>query len=216
MSKKIEAFNAVAGFYDDWYKHPQGKQVFEAEREAVDQMIPHAGLGVEIGAGTGVFAESLTTKTRIILCLDPSTQMLTKAKDRGLHCILGVGDWFPLRGNLIDFSYMVTVLEFLNEPARLFLELRAQSKDSASLTVLFINSESSWGNLYRDIGSKGDTVFQYAKLYTLNEVRNLLESTGYRLVEARGTLNSDPMSQDIDCSLIDPCSDSGVIVARAE
>ena len=216
MSDKIEAFNAVAGFYDDWYEHPQGKQVFLAERDAVEHLIPETGLGVEIGAGTGAFAESLTNEDRIILCLDPSKEMLGKAQKRGLSCILGVGDWLPLRENLIDFSYMITVLEFLNDPVRLFKEILNQTKKDASFTVLFINSESSWGDLYRDIGSKGDTVFQHAKLYTLSEVMNLLESAGYRVVETQGTLNSSPTSQEIDCSLIDPCGDSGVIVVRAE
>ena len=41
MSDKIDSFNMVAGIYDDWYKHPQGKQVFYAEKEAMEKMILH-------------------------------------------------------------------------------------------------------------------------------------------------------------------------------
>jgi ubiquinone/menaquinone biosynthesis C-methylase UbiE len=58
MRKKVKAFDMVAEMYDNWYKHPQGKQVFIAERNAINFMIPSEGLGVEIGAGTGTFAQS--------------------------------------------------------------------------------------------------------------------------------------------------------------
>ncbi len=61
MRNKVEAFNQVAASYDDWYNHPQGRQVFDAERKAVNHMIPATGLGLEIGAGTRAFAVSLTS-----------------------------------------------------------------------------------------------------------------------------------------------------------
>ena len=206
----------VAGIYDDWYEHPQGKLVFQAEKEAMEHMIPKTGLGVEIGAGTGVFAEALTRESRMILCIDPSGEMLKKAQQRGLPCILGVGDNIPLRKMLIDFNYMVTVLEFLNNPVITFREIRSNSRENASLSVLFINTESSWGDLYRDIGAKGDLVFQHAKLYSLREVSGMLEKAGYRISDTIGTLNSHPMNQDVDTRLIDPSNESGVLITRAE
>lgn len=215
MSKKIDAFNTVAGFYDDWYAHPQGKQVFEAERDAVENMLPIAGIGVEIGAGTGVFAESLTTEQRTVLCLDPSVEMLRKAKKRGLPCILGYGDHQPIRRDLLDFGYMITVLEFLNNPVATFTEFKDNAKKIAALSVLFINSESSWGTLYHDIGEKGDTVFQHARLYTCKEVEKLLESAGYRVVDIKGTLNSEPTSPVIDRRLVESSNQSGVLVIKA-
>lgn len=216
MSDKIEAFNTVAGIYDDWYEHPQGKQVFQAEKEAVEQMIPKTGLGVEIGAGTGVFAESLTKEGRVILCVDPSVEMLKKAKERNLPCVLGVGDTIPLRKGLIGFNYMITVLEFLNNPVRLFKEIKKNSKENACLSVLFINTESSWGDLYRDIGAKGDPVFQHARLYSLGEVSGMLENAGYEISDAKGTLNSGPGNQEIDTKIIKPSSICGVLIIRAE
>ncbi|RLI03217.1 hypothetical protein DRO31_02300 [Candidatus Bathyarchaeota archaeon] len=215
MSDKIKAFNVVAESYDIWYKHPQGKQVFDAEKNAVNHMIPKQGIGVEIGAGTGVFAESLTTEERTILCLDPSVEMIKKAKERELPCILGVGDSIPLR-KLIDFGYMITVLEFLNEPIKLFKEVRENSKENHVFSILFINTESNWGDLYRDIGAKGDPVFQHARFYTLEDVSMMLEEVGYRISDAKGTLNSDPMKQEVDVDLVEPSKQSGVIIVKAE
>jgi len=215
LSDKIKAFNVVAESYDIWYKHPQGKQVFDAEKNAVNHMIPKQGIGVEIGAGTGVFAESLTTEERTILCLDPSVEMIKKAKERELPCILGVGDSIPLR-KLIDFGYMITVLEFLNEPIKLFKEVRENSKENHVFSILFINTESNWGDLYRDIGAKGDPVFQHARFYTLEDVSMMLEEVGYRISDAKGTLNSDPMKQEVDVDLVEPSKQSGVIIVKAE
>lgn len=215
MSDKIKAFNVDAESYDIWYKHPQGKQVFDAEKNAVNHMIPKQGIGVEIGAGTGVFAESLTTEERTILCLDPSVEMIKKAKERELPCILGVGDSIPLR-KLIDFGYMITVLEFLNEPIKLFKEVRENSKENHVFSILFINTESNWGDLYRDIGAKGDPVFQHARFYTLEDVSMMLEEVGYRISDAKGTLNSDPMKQEVDVDLVEPSKQSGVIIVKAE
>jgi len=215
LSDKIKAFNVVAESYDIWYKHPQGKQVFDAEKNAVNHMIPKQGIGVEIGAGTGVFAESLTTEERTILCLDPSVEMIKKAKERELPCILGVGDSIPLR-KLIDFGYMITVLEFLNEPIKLFKEVRENSKENHVFSILFINTESNWGDLYRDIGAKGDPVFQHARFYSLEDVSMMLEEVGYRISDAKGTLNSDPMKQEVDVDLVEPSKQSGVIIVKAE
>jgi len=215
LSDKIKAFNVDAESYDIWYKHPQGKQVFDAEKNAVNHMIPKQGIGVEIGAGTGVFAESLTTEERTILCLDPSVEMIKKAKERELPCILGVGDSIPLR-KLIDFGYMITVLEFLNEPIKLFKEVRENSKENHVFSILFINTESSWGDLYRDIGAKGDPVFQHARFYSLEDVSMMLEEVGYRISDAKGTLNSDPMKQEVDVDLVEPSKQSGVIIVKAE
>lgn len=216
MSDKIKAFNTVAGFYDDWYNHPQGKQVFEAEKKAVNHMIPQRGVGVEIGAGTGVFAESLTTEDRTIICVDPSAEMLRNAKERDLPCILGYGDFISLRKSLIDFSYMITVLEFLNDPIKLFREIKDNSKKTHVFSVLFINSESSWGDLYREIGAKGDTVFQHAKLYSIDEVSEALKKAGYVVSDVKGTLNSDPMNQEVDGNLVEPNKMSGVLIVKAE
>lgn len=216
MSDKIKAFNAVARFYDDWYNHPQGKQVFEVEKKAVNHMIPRKGLGVEIGAGTGVFAESLTTEDRTVICVDPSAEMLRNAKKRDLPCILGFGDFLPLRKSLVDFSYMITVLEFLNDPIRLFKEIKDNSKENHVFSVLFINTESSWGDLYREIGAKGDPVFQHARLYSLEKVAEMLKVAEYTVSDAMGTLNSSPMNQEIDGALIEPSKHSGVIIIKAE
>jgi ubiquinone/menaquinone biosynthesis C-methylase UbiE len=212
---KVEAFNIVAGNYDDWYMHPQGKQVFEAELNALMLAVPD-GIGVEIGAGTGIFAESLSNNERVIICLDPSFKMLSRAKDRGLPCILGYGESLPFRIGLIEFIYMVAVIEFIDDPVDLLTEIKNTSKNEAPLVILFINRNSSWGELYQNIGDKGDPVFKHATLYTLDEVRNFLCKSNYYILFEKGTLNSEPIEQKVDKKIIVPSEKSGVIVVKAQ
>ena len=115
----------------------------------------------------------------------------------------------------MDFSYMVTVLEFLDAPVGLFKEVKGVAKENASLCILFINSDSSWGDLYRNIGAKGDPVFKHAILYNLDETVELLIEADYVVSDVKGTLNSDPMNQVVDNELVEPSSESGVLIVKA-
>ena len=214
MSDVVRAFDLVAGTYDDWYNHPQGRQVFEAELRAVDIHLPEEGIGIELGAGTGIFAEHLKRMRRTIVCLDPSKEMLKKAAERGVMSVLGSGETLPLRVGVLDFTYMVAVLEFLDEPAAVLSEIMKTAKKGAGLTILFINSESSWGELYRDIGSKGDPVFRHARLYTISEVENLFSVTGYEISESAGTLTTQPGDMEVGAAIKEPGSETGVVVMR--
>jgi SAM-dependent methyltransferase len=149
------------------------------------------------------------------LCLDPSVEMIKKAKKRKMPCLRGVGVPLPIRRGLLDFSYMVTVLEFLNDPVALFKEVQLNSKKNAALSILFINSDSTWGELYRGIGEKGDPVFKHATLFSLEKVSALLNKSGYSIIDAKGTLNSDPANQEVDDRLVEPNNKCGVIIVKA-
>jgi len=57
---KIFPFEKYADQYEEWFV--KNRWVYEAELRAVKTMIPYQGRGVEIGVGTGRFAEPLGTK----------------------------------------------------------------------------------------------------------------------------------------------------------
>ncbi|MBN2334775.1 class I SAM-dependent methyltransferase [Candidatus Bathyarchaeota archaeon] len=215
MGKTLKAFDEAAGSYDDWYSHPQGRQVFEAELRAVESLLPSGGVGLEVGAGTGIFAEHITREGRTVVCLDPSTEMLARAAGRGVQSVLGTGEKLPFRLSILDFTYLVTVLEFLNDPSETLREIREASKQCSALVLLFINSESSWGELYRQIGAKGDPVFRHASLHTLPEVTEILGSAGYTLQKSVGTLTTGPTELIVGCETKAPGPGTGVIVVKA-
>lgn len=215
MRESVNAFDQVAGFYDDWYSHPQGRQVFKAELTALESFISDSGLGLEVGAGTGVFAESLTGEERKIICLDPSGAMLAKAKERKMPAIMGVGEHIPITEGVVGFAYMVTTLEFLEYPVVALNQVREIIKKDAPLIIMFINADSSWGSLYRQIGAKGDPVFKHARLRTFQEVNEMLAEAGYVIQECVGTLTTGPEELDVGDELKEPGPETGVIVVRA-
>jgi ubiquinone/menaquinone biosynthesis C-methylase UbiE len=209
----IKTFDKASSFYDEWYEHPQGSQIFKAELKAIESMIPESGLGLEIGSGTGIFAEHLKNNYRTIICLDPSAEMLKKALERSLPCIISLGNRLPFRKNIFNFTYMVTVIEFLTEPENTISEIKYANE--GNLCILFINSDSSWGSFYQKIGWEGNLVFSKARLYQLSEVVKILDRGGYYINYKIGTLTSQPMSSDIGAELIKPSDRAGVIIINA-
>lgn len=216
MCEAVRAFDRAAQGYDDWYRHPQGAQVLKAEMNLLNHLLPSQGLGLEIGAGTGVFAHGLTSQDRVIVCLDPSLEMISRAAARGLPSVAAVGDSLPFRDGTLDFTYMVTVLEFLGDPVAVFKEVQATVKAGSPLAILFINPESAWGCFYVEIGSRGDPVFRHARLRSLGETQELLREAGYAVEEALGTLTTGPMEPDVGAEIRVSCEGCGVIAVQVK
>ncbi len=215
MSSIVKIFNKVANMYDEWYRHPQGKQIFEAELEAVNSLIPLRGIGLELGAGTGMFADNLQRIKRTIICLDSSQEMLSKARKRCNYILMGVAEQLPLRTAILDFTYLVTVLEFLIDPTHVLREVQRNAKAGAPVTLLFINSDSTWGSLYKELGAKGDPVYKNAKLYTLEEVNKMLRNSGYLVRKSVGTITTSPTEQVVGGDIMIPGPSTGVIIVQA-
>ena len=211
MSEVIRAFDRSAGGYDDWYRDAKGQQVLKAESALVDSLIPSEGLGLEIGAGTGVFAESLTNNDRVVVCLDLSTDLLTRARRRGLSCVLGSAEALPMRRGVLGFTYMITVMEFLPSPAKSFKEV---VKIGAPLVVLFVNRESSWGRHYLEMASGGDPIFRYANLYSLEGVVKLSRAAGLTIIESLGVLTTGPTDPAAGGDIVEPSPKTGVIAVK--
>jgi ubiquinone/menaquinone biosynthesis C-methylase UbiE len=214
VSDAARSFDGVASGYDDWYLGSKGRQVFEAERRAIDAMLPSVGVGLEIGAGTGVFAESLTDAGRSVICLDLSRGMLVHAKRRNLPSILASASALPLRGGVFAFAYLVTVIEFLSEPVDVFREAGGVLREGAPLVTLFINPNSPWGELYTRMREDGDPVFSYAKFYRLDQVEKMLLEAGIEPEQAIGALSFGPLEAEAGDELALPTSGVGVILVK--
>ncbi len=215
MSDIIEAFDLSAPKYDAWYETPKGRQVLETELKALDCLIPGSGLGVEIGAGTGIFAESLSSDARTIVCVDPSVGMLRRASERGLHSVLAPGERPPLRDRCLGFAYLVTVLEFVEEPSAVLEGAKGALRDCSPVVVLTINRESPWGALYERLRNEGDPIFVVAKLYSFEEARAFFEAAGLAVAEAFGTLTSGPDELEAGDERVLPGSPAGIFLFRA-
>jgi SAM-dependent methyltransferase len=192
MEEIIRAFGRAAGTYEDWYRTPLGDYVFRSELKGLEALLPESGLGAEIGSGTGIFAEHLTTEDRKVLCVDPSAEMVSQSTGRGLPTLLGVAEKPPLKPHVLDFMYLVTVLEFLVDPSTALSSLRTPLKPKAPLVALAINRESPWGQAYLESSRRESSLFRHARFYTLEEGTKLMENAGYEVVGALMALNVPP------------------------
>lgn len=216
MSSIIDAFDRSAYRYDDWYDTPKGMQVLKIELKAVDSLIPSHGVGLELGAGTGVFAERLSTDERVVVCLDPSAGMLGRSGERGLISIIASGHQPPFRLMCVDFVYLVTVLEFLEEPSIALRMIARLLKPDAPMVVLTINSESEWGSFYERLGREGNLIFSNSRLYDYEEARTILEEAGLVVTDSFGTVTSGPEDSEAGDEKVEPSPKAGVLLFRTE
>jgi ubiquinone/menaquinone biosynthesis C-methylase UbiE len=215
LSAVARAFAGVAAGYDSWYATPKGRRIFEAEKKLLERLLPPKGLGIEIGAGTGIFAEGLKKRTRLIVCVDITPEMLAHARNRGLPCILGSAYALPLRVGCVGFAYMVTVAEFLDPIFPAFMESRCTLNPGGKFTVLFINRDSSWGELYSKMSEAGDLVFRHAHLLSVDDIERALNVVGYEVQKVLGTLTAPPNSEEVGDKILAPGPLTGVVAVSA-
>ena len=94
---KIAPFEKHVKQYEEWFV--KNRWVYEAELRAVKDMIPTVGQGVEIGVGTGRFAEPLGIKMGV----EPSKRMREIAQKKGIQVLDGVAEELSFDDSKFDF-----------------------------------------------------------------------------------------------------------------
>jgi len=213
----VEVFDSVAKSYDEWYAQPAGQAVLRTEARMLDAVLPE-GVGAEVGAGTCVFPPLLSWG-REIVCLDPSLGMLGLGRGRCPHLAAGTAEEPPIRPGSLDFIFMVTVLEFLEDPVKALKAAGSLLKRSGVLAVLFIERESRWGRFYGELaGKRTDPVLAAARFLSLREVLSLVERSGFRVRRILQALDYEPLTvPETEPPVYEgaPCSDCGIALVAA-
>ena len=76
---KSNPFDIHTEQYEDWFK--KNDTIFQSELLALKQVIPIGNKGIEIGVGSGIFAQKLDVKYGI----DPSDKMLNYARQQNIE-----------------------------------------------------------------------------------------------------------------------------------
>jgi len=184
-------FDTHADMYEQWFqKH---KMVYETELEAIRLILPEKAVngdgepaGVEIGAGSGLFASRLG----ISYGLEPSAVMLEKAKERGLEMKQGVAEKLPYPDSCFDYTLMVTAICFLDDMQKAFHEIRRVLKTGGVAIFGFVDKDSPLGQQYQQ--HKEENVFYApATFYSATEVLENLEETGFTTESVHQTVFGD-------------------------
>ncbi len=169
---KISPFEKYSGQYEDWFE--KNRWVYEAELRAVKAMIPVPAHGVEIGVGTGRFAEPLGIKMGV----EPSKRMREIAQKRGIQVLDGVAEELPLGEAGFDFVLMVTTICFVDDIDRALLEAYRILTLGGFLIIGFVDRNSKVGQTY--LRRQNENVFyKDATFFSVDELVERMDKAGF-------------------------------------
>jgi SAM-dependent methyltransferase len=169
---KVERFEKYALRYEEWFE--DNWWVYESEVRAVRALLSEGGNAVEIGVGSGRFAEPLGIKMGV----EPSRKMAELAQQRGIGVVLGIAENLPVADGRFDAALMVTTLCFLDDISAAFQEVNRILKPGGCIVIGFVDKESPVGRLYQQ--HKDESLFYgVATFYSVDEVLGYSTQAGF-------------------------------------
>jgi len=170
---KTEPFDMYSVQYEQWFEH--NKYAYESEILAIKELLPASGEGLEIGVGSGLFAEPFGIRYGI----DPSEKMREIARKRGIEAIDGIAEDLPYEDSRFDFALMVTTICFLDDVEAALKEAHRVLKKGGSLTIGFVDKNSALGKQY--LQNKDESLFYgAATFFSVKEVVFFLKKAGFK------------------------------------
>lgn len=172
ISNKSSAFENYATEYDQWFdQHPS---IYKSELEAVRSLLPAGGAGLEVGVGSGRFAEPLGIKMGV----EPSIQMRQRAMQRNIEVFAGVAEALPFQEGLFDYVVFVTTTCFLKSLLQAFTEAHRVLKDTGIVLIGMVDRYSPLGDEYEK-RKNASRFYQQATFHSVQEVVDNLEQAGF-------------------------------------
>ncbi len=178
------SFDLHALEYDSWYD--EHSKVFDSELAAINKVLAHTHpeqRSIEIGVGTGRFAEGL----HITYGLDPSIEMLKITRERKIICTQAVAENLPFKEKSFDIVLMVTVACFLTNPHQAFSEVYRILKPDGRLVLGMIDRNSELGKTYEK-KQQENRFYRYARFRSVEEISEFLHEACLREVTTVQTL----------------------------
>lgn len=178
---KTEPFDHYSEEYDDWFV--ANKFIYQSELNAIKKALPKNGDIIEVGIGSGVFAEPLGIKEGI----DPSAAMREKAKRRGARVMDAVAESLPYTDQNKDAVLMVTTICFVDDIYKSIQEVYRVLKDGGYIIIGFVDKDSPIGEDY--LKNKNKNVFyKDATFLGTKELLDILKDTGFKINEIYQTV----------------------------
>jgi ubiquinone/menaquinone biosynthesis C-methylase UbiE len=183
-------FDTLADEYEAWFV--ENKILFQSELLALKQVVPVDKTGVEIGIGSGIFAEQLGIQFGI----DPSEIMLEYARKRGLNVQNGVAENLPYENESFDFAVFITSICFVDNPGLAIKEAYRILKNRGEIIIAILDKETRFGK-FLEQNKKRSQFYKHARFFSVAEVQQLLEKNNFRITQIIQTLE-DPATLRIE------------------
>jgi ubiquinone/menaquinone biosynthesis C-methylase UbiE len=170
----MEVFDKYFEDYDQWYE--DNKLVYLSELEAFKKVIPINKKGLEIGVGTGRFAEPLGIEYGV----DPSENMLSIARKRGIKTFVGKGENLPFPDKKFDYVLLAITICFVENPDKVIEEARRVLKDNGKIIIGIVDRNSPLGKFYLEKKKEGHKFYKYATFYSTEEIVEMLKKHNFK------------------------------------
>jgi len=183
---QIGIFEKNVAEYEKWYE--DYSEVYQSELAAIKEQLlklPENIRGIEVGLGTGRFAQPLGIKEGV----EPSEAMAEKAIKRGIEIIDGVAEKLPYGDLQFDFVLFVTICH-LDSIKNALAEAHRVLKPKGSILIGFLDKEQSVAKQYLEKRHRS-TFFANANFYTVDRIKSLLKESRFKNLEFNQTLFDD-------------------------
>ncbi|MBN2460897.1 MAG: class I SAM-dependent methyltransferase [Candidatus Cloacimonetes bacterium] len=178
---KSQVFDDHIEDYERWFT--DNIWVYKSELQAIRTILPETGDGIEIGIGSGLFAQPLGIRSGI----EPSRKMRETVRNRGLNVIDAVAEKIPYPDQSWDYALMVTTICFVDDPLQSLQEINRILKWQGHIIIGFVDKNSPVGKLY--LQHQNESIFyREAVFYSTEEIYLLLRNTGFKVVETCQTV----------------------------
>jgi SAM-dependent methyltransferase len=186
---KSSPFDDLAPEYDAWFDE-DGSLIFLIEVRAFEALLPSLpGPWLEIGVGSGRFAQALGIETGI----DPSVKLVKMARRRGINALQGRGELETFDKGSFGAVFLIVTLCFLDSPLDVLEEVKRILVPSGKLVLGLVLKESPWGKFYQQKKKQGHRFYKYATFFTYDEIAQLLEQAGFSIEQVISTLFQRPV-----------------------
>lgn len=186
-------FDQFSAAYEAWFDEHQN--LYNAEVEAIRELLPSFEKGVEIGVGSGRFALPLGIKKGV----EPSEKMAEIARSHGIDVIEGVAEKLPLPSESYDLALMVTTICFVDDALAALEEANRILRTGGTLIIGFVDRASALGRVYERNREKS-RFYRDATFFTTEALIDLLEKAGFGDFAFRQTLFGETLEQ-MDCAV---------------
>lgn len=178
---KQNPFEIYAQEYDDWFiKH---EATFLSELLLINSLMPNTKNCLEVGTGTGRFAQALNIKKGV----EPSIKMGEIAKKRGITIYQEEAENLHFKDNTFDCILMITSICFMNNPILALQESYRVLKNNGNLIIGFVDKNSNIGKTHLKNKDK-NKFYKNANFYSTEEVIKMLSQSNFEIKQIKQTL----------------------------
>ena len=167
--------------YDDWFQ--RHNTAYQSELLALQKAVPIDKLGIEIGVGTGRFAQNLHIKHGV----EPAENMAKMAEQRDIKVIRAVAENLPIQAESFDYALLVTTVCFLSDIPKAFSEINRILKPQGEVILAIIDKNSALGKKY-ETGKAENKFYKDAHFHSTEEITELAAQAGFGKFEYWQTL----------------------------